>query len=61
MRMREVLHDVAAGRRALSRDERDWCIGEAMVLSGFERSPTQLLADGEAALARLILDTPAPE
>jgi len=61
MRMREVLHDVAAGRRALSRDERDWCIGEAMVLSGFERTPMQLLADGEAALARLILDTPAPD
>ena len=59
MLMREVLHDVAAGRRALSRDERDWCIGEAMVLSGSSASPTQLLADGEAALAPLNLDTPA--
>ena len=48
------------GRRTLSRDERDWCVGEAMVLSGFSQTPVQLLAGGEAALARLILDTPAP-
>lgn len=57
---REALQAVADGRRALSRDERDWCIGEAMVLSGFQSNPSQLLADGEAALARLILDAPAP-
>lgn len=60
MLARDALQDVAEGRRALTRDERDWCIGEAMVLSGFQRSPAQLLADGEAALARLILDTPSP-
>lgn len=60
MLSREALQDVAEGRRALSRDERDWCIGEAMVLSGFQHSPAQLLADGEAALARLILDAPTP-
>lgn len=57
---REELRAVADGQRTLSRDEREWCIGEAMVLSGFQRTPAQLLADGEAALARLILDTPAP-
>jgi hypothetical protein len=54
------LREVAEGRRALSKDERDWCVGEAMVLSGFSHSPAQLLAGGDAALARLILDTPAP-
>ena len=57
---REQLREVAEGRRALSRDERDWCLGEAMVLSGFSQSPAQLLAAGEPALARTILETPAP-
>jgi hypothetical protein len=56
----EQLREVAEGRRALSKDERDWCVGEAMVLSGFSQTPVQLLAGGDAALARLILDTPAP-
>ena len=57
---RAQLQEVAEGRRALSRDERDWCVSEAMVLSGFSQTPVQLLAGGEPALARLILDTPAP-
>lgn len=57
---REALQEIAEGRRALSRDEREWCIGEAMVLSGFLKTPAQLLADGEAGLARWILDPPAP-
>ncbi len=57
---RQELDAVAAGTRALSREEREWCIGEAMVLSGFQQTPASLLAGGEAALARLILDTPAP-
>ena len=60
MLSRAQLQEVADGRRALSRDERDWCVGEAMVLSGFSQTPVQLLAGGEAALARLILETPAP-
>ena len=59
MLSREALQEIAEGRRTLNRDEREWCIGEAMVLSGFQKTPTQLLADGEAALARLILDAPA--
>jgi hypothetical protein len=57
---RDELRAVADGERSLSREEREWCIGEAMVLSGFQKSPAQLLADGEPALARLILETPTP-
>lgn len=60
MLTRDALQAVAEGQRSLSRDERDWCIGEAMVLSGFQSNPAQLLADGEAALARLILDGAPP-
>jgi hypothetical protein len=58
MLSREALQDIAEGRRVLSRDERDWCIGEAMVLSGFQKTPAELLANGQPALARLILDAP---
>lgn len=57
---REELQAVANGLRTLSREEREWCVGEAMVLSGFQKTPVQLLAEGEPALARLILETPAP-
>lgn len=53
---RDLLQAVAAGERKLTGDQRDWCIGEAMVLTGFERTPVQLLENGEAALAQLILD-----
>ncbi len=56
MLTRYALQDIAEGRRVLTRDEREWCMGEAMVLSGFQKSPAQLLADGEAALARMILN-----
>lgn len=47
---------VAEGRRAFTREEREWCVGEAMVLTGFQRTPVQLLEAGEPALARIILD-----
>lgn len=53
---REALREVAAGQRSLTRGEREWCVSEAMVLLGFQRTPVQLLADGEPALARIILD-----
>jgi hypothetical protein len=56
---REALQAVAEGRRTLTREEREWCIGEAMVLLDFARTPVQLLADGEPALARIILDASA--
>jgi hypothetical protein len=59
MLTRDALQEIAEGRRVLTREEREWCIGEAMVLSGFQKTPEQLLADGEAALARMILDAAA--
>ena len=59
MLTRDALQAIADGHRVLNRDEREWCIGEAMVLSGFQKTPAQLLANGEAALARMILDAAA--
>jgi hypothetical protein len=52
---RALLQAVAAGQRTLSSQHREWCIGEAMVLTGFQRTPVQLLEHGDAALARLVL------
>jgi len=51
----EQLRAVANGTAVLSDEHRDWCLAEAMVLTGFERTPVQLMEDGEAALAALIL------
>ncbi|MGN6112198.1 MAG: hypothetical protein ACTHOC_04195 [Luteimonas sp.] len=52
---RALLEAVAAGTAALGDAHRDWCLAEAMVLTGFERTPVQLMEDGEAALAALVL------
>ena len=52
---REVLQDVAAGSRTLTREEREWCLSEAMVLSGFRKTPVQLIEYGEPELAKMIL------
>ena len=52
----EVLQAVAQGQGALTREQREWCVGEAMVLLDFSRTPVQLLEEGEQALARLILE-----
>ena len=53
---RTTLQAVVDGQRALTSNEREWCIGEAMVLTGFQQTPVQLLAQGDAALARLVLE-----
>ncbi|GAB3382363.1 hypothetical protein [Lysobacter fragariae] len=53
---RTTLQAVVAGQRALTNNEREWCIGEAMVLTGFQQTPVQLLAQGDVALAQLVLD-----
>jgi hypothetical protein len=51
----DQLQQVSQGLRAFSAAEREWCIGEAVVRTGFETSPERLLADGDRALAALLL------
>lgn len=53
---RSSLQAVLDGQRPLTSHEREWCIGEAMVLTGFQQTPVQLLAQGDGALARLVLE-----
>ena len=52
----DELQQVSQGLRAFSAAEREWCIGEAVVRSAFERSPERLLAEGDHALAAFLLD-----
>lgn len=50
---------VAAGMRGFAPHELEWCLSEAMVRTGFQKTPVQLLEQGEAGLARLLLETTA--
>ncbi|HLS84576.1 MAG TPA: hypothetical protein VK016_07945 [Arenimonas sp.] len=56
----DLLQAVAAGAATLSKEQREWCVGEAMVLSGFQFTPVELIEKGDAALARMILDARKP-
>lgn len=52
---RDLLQQVVAGQHRLSNDQREWCVGEAMVLTGFAHDPADLIARGDAVLAQLVL------
>ena len=52
----DELLQVRQGLREFTREEREWCIGEVMVRTQFERDPQQLLAAGDRALATLLLE-----
>lgn len=52
----ELLGAVAAGAATLTKEQREWCVGEAMVLTGFQYTPVELLEKGDAHVARLIVD-----
>ena len=52
----EILAIVAAGARQLTNAQREWCIGEAMVLSGFQFTPMELIEQGDAAMAKIITE-----
>ena len=52
----DLLALVAAGAGTLTKEQREWCVGEAMVLTGFQFTPVELIEKGDAAVARMILD-----
>jgi hypothetical protein len=51
----EILRLVAEGVRGFSDPQREWCMGEAMVVLEFQLSPQELLGRGDQVLARVIL------
>lgn len=52
----ERLALVAAGGATFTKEQREWSVGEAMVVSGFQYTPVELIAQGDAAIAKLIVD-----
>ncbi len=52
----ELLAAVAASAAVLSKEQREWCVGEAMVLTGFQYTPVELIERGDAAIAKIIVD-----
>ena len=50
----EVLAAVATGARRFTNTQREWCVGEAMVLSGFALTPMELIEQGDAKIAEII-------
>jgi hypothetical protein len=52
----EVLGMVASGARRFTNAQREWCVGEAMVLSGFQLTPMELIEQGDAKIATIISD-----
>lgn len=52
----EILAVVAAGTRKFTNAQREWCVGEAMVLSGFQLTPMELIEQGDAKIAKIITE-----
>jgi hypothetical protein len=52
----ETMSAVAAGARRFTDAQREWCVGEAMVLSGFKFTPMELIEQGDARIAKLIVE-----
>jgi len=51
----QLLTAAAAGAATFTREQREWCVGEAMVLTGFQLTPVELLEKGDAHIAKVIL------
>jgi hypothetical protein len=50
----EVIALVAAGSRRFTNAQREWSVGEAMVLSGFSLTPMELIEQGDAKNAEIL-------
>ncbi len=57
---RAVLEAIVAGQRQFTQDQRDWSVGECLGLTGFQYTPVEMLENGDAWMAKTILDSPAP-
>lgn len=60
MPSRAVLEAVIAGRRQFTREQLEFSIAEAMVLTGWEMTPLELTAKGEVWLAQQVLNNQDP-
>lgn len=60
MPSRAVLEAVIAGRRQFTREQLEFSIAEAMVVTGWEMTPLELTAKGEVWLAQQVLKNQGP-
>ncbi len=51
----ELLTAAAAGAATFTKEQREWCVGEAMVLTGFQFTPVELIEQGDQRIAEIIL------
>jgi hypothetical protein len=56
---RAVLEAVIAGERKFTKQQLEFSIAEAMVLTGWQQTPLELMEQGEPWLAELILKNQA--
>jgi hypothetical protein len=52
-----MLTSIAASKRRFTEAQREWCVGEAMVRSGFSIDPEEFIARGDNEMARYILES----
>lgn len=52
----EMLTSIAASKRRFTEAQREWCVGEAMVRTGFSIDPEEFIARGDNEMARFILE-----
>ena len=57
----EVLQAIAASKRRFTEVQREWCVGEAMVRSGFSIDPESFIALVDSEMARYLLEEPVEE
>ena len=50
----DLIAIVASGGRRFTDAQREWCVGEAMVLSNFQYTPMELIEQGDARIAGII-------
>ena len=50
----DLIGIVASGGRRFTDAQREWCVGEAMVLSNFQYTPMELIQQGDAKIAGII-------
>jgi hypothetical protein len=53
----EMLMAIVANKRRFTETQREWCVGEAMVRSGFTIDPEEFIARGDNEMARYILES----
>jgi hypothetical protein len=53
----EMLIAIVANKRRFTETQREWCVGEAMVRSGFTIDPEEFIARGDNEMARYILES----